>query len=159
MAKPSVKLIEALRKTALNLRKGAPYQWGHMGSCNCGNLAQEITRLSKAEIHERAMTRKGDWNDQCDAFCPASGLPMDDLICELLDAGLTLDDLKNLEDLSDKNILKVLPSTRKQLFKNKRDDVVLYLDVWAKLLEKELVGQIDLDDLVAENEEIVMGLK
>ena len=40
MAKATPVLIEALRKTAKKLEKGARYQWGHMGCCNCGNLAQ-----------------------------------------------------------------------------------------------------------------------
>lgn len=152
MAKPSVKLIEAIRRTAQNLKNGAPYQWGHMGCCNCGNLAQEITKLSRAEIHERAMKRKGDWNDQCDNFCPTSGIAMDDLISELLNAGLDIDDLKNLEDLSDKNILKTLPTGRRNLIKNKRDDVVIYLNAWAKILEKTLIDEIDLYSLLPENE-------
>ena len=50
MAKATPILIEAIRNTAKKLETGAPYQWGHMGSCNCGNLAQEITDLSEKEI-------------------------------------------------------------------------------------------------------------
>ncbi|WP_243635867.1 hypothetical protein [Hymenobacter edaphi] len=48
MASCSLSVIEALRTTAQRLSTQAPYQWGHMGSCNCGHLAQTITRLSKA---------------------------------------------------------------------------------------------------------------
>lgn len=51
MARPNPDLIAAIEKTILKLSKGAPYQWVHMGACNCGNLAQELTKLSKAEIH------------------------------------------------------------------------------------------------------------
>ena len=54
MAKASIKIIQALGKTISNLNDGASYQWGHMGSCNCGNLAQVITNLDKAEIHKSA---------------------------------------------------------------------------------------------------------
>ena len=57
MATANPDLIAAIEKTTLNLSKGSPYQWGHMGSCNCGNLAQELTKLSKAEIHSYAMQR------------------------------------------------------------------------------------------------------
>jgi len=63
MARPTPELIDALRRTARKLENGAPYQWGHMGGCNCGNLAQEITKLSKDQIHAYAMQRYGDWND------------------------------------------------------------------------------------------------
>mgnify|MGYP006965539225 CR=1 FL=1 len=144
MAKPNAELIIALRNTARKLRDGAPYMWGHMGACNCGNLAQELSRLSKQEIHERAMKRMGDWNDQCDDFCPTSGLAMDDLIYTMLNAGLSIEDLKNLEKLSDRKILKRLPQDRKNLMHNKREDVIIYLQTWAGLLEKQLLQKIQL---------------
>lgn len=132
MAKPSIELIEALEKTATKLEKGAKYQWGHMGSCNCGHLAQELTEFSKAEIHRFAMERSGDWNDQILEFCPTSGVPMDLMISGMISYGLSLDDLKHLETLSDKEILKRIPSERRnQMNKNNKMDVVLYLKTWA----------------------------
>lgn len=146
MAKPNVYLIESLRKTAKKMSEGAPYQWGHMGSCNCGNLAQEITRLSKAEIHAYALqTRFGDWSEQTAEFCPTSKLPMDLVISEMMEAGLTNTDLKNLEKLSDKKVLKRLPLEDRYLKHNKRDDVVKYILTWADLLEEELLAKIDLE--------------
>ena len=45
MAKPSLELIDALRKTANRLKTGAYYAWGNHGGCNCGNLLQVITNL------------------------------------------------------------------------------------------------------------------
>ena len=105
MAKATLELIAALRRTANRIEKGAPYQWGHMGSCNCGNLAQELTQFSKAEIHAFAMEGRGDWNEQVAEFCPTSGLPMDMLIAEMLNKGLTTTDLQHLERLSDKKVL------------------------------------------------------
>ena len=95
MAKATLDLIAALRRTANRIEKGSPYQWGHMGSCNCGNLAQELTTFTKAEIHEFAMMGRGDWNEQVEEFCPTSGLPMDLLIADMLNKGLTTSDLQN----------------------------------------------------------------
>lgn len=150
MAQPSTFLTEALRRTADNLMQGAPYQWGHMGSCNCGNLAQEITQLSKAEIHEYAMqTRFGDWSEQTSEFCPTSNMPMDLVISEMLKVGLTRTDLKHLEKLSDKQVLKRLPATDRYLTHNKRDDVVKYLRAWADLLEEALLEEINIENIVA----------
>ena len=150
MAQPSTFLTEALRRTADKLMKGSPYQWGHMGSCNCGNLAQEITQLSKAEIHEYAMqTRFGDWSEQTSEFCPTSNLPMDLVISEMLKAGLTRTDLKHLEKLSDKQVLKRLPTADRYLTHNKRDDVVKYLRAWADLLEEALLEDISIENVVA----------
>lgn len=137
MTKANPELIAALRRTAINLQKNSPYQWGHMGSCNCGHLAQEITSLSKKEIHARALrSRSGDWNEQLIDYCPTSGLPLDEVISEMLAAGLDREDLKQLERLSNPAILNLIPG-KPNLQHNKREDVVAYLTAWAKLLEEE----------------------
>ncbi len=137
MAKATPLLIEAIRNTARSLETSEKYQWGHMGSCNCGHLAQELTRLNASEIHQRAMQKYGDWNEQLNDYCPTSGLLMDDLITEMLHAGFDTDDLKHLERLSDPKILQRLPIKERDLKKNRRDDVVKYLDIWALLLTEE----------------------
>ncbi|GJM28201.1 MAG: hypothetical protein DHS20C17_08360 [Cyclobacteriaceae bacterium] len=142
MAHPSLKLIRAIRNTSGKLIFNAPYQWGHMGSCNCGHLAQEITRVSKADIHSFAMHSEGSWTDQSRNYCPTSGLPMDLLISSMLDFGLQLEDLGHLEKLSDPEILKFL-GVRKLRYNN-REDVILYLESWADLLEKKLLSEISL---------------
>jgi hypothetical protein len=148
MATPNLELIAALRRTAKRLEQGAPYQWGHMGSCNCGNLAQEISQLTKAEIHEYAMrNRQGDWSEQTDAYCPISNQPMDLLITKMTEMGLTLSDLKNLEKLSDRSILTRLPSEFRYLQHNRRDHVVMYIRAWADILEEQLLATIHLVDL------------
>jgi hypothetical protein len=144
MAKASFHLINALRKAADKISKGAAYQWGHMGSCNCGHLVQEITTMNKAQIHAIAMEKYGDWTEQVADFCPQSKLPMDVLISELLDAGLSLEDLKNLEKLSDKAVLHSLKGSQKYLRHNVRADVVLYMRTWAGLLEEQLLSEIAL---------------
>ncbi len=147
MARASLELVKALRNTAGLLNKSNNYQWGHMGSCNCGHLAQEITKLNKSEIHSRAMQKYGDWNDQLNDYCPTSGLLMDHLITELLNAGLDLDDLKHLEKLSDTQVLRSLKEDSRYLQHNKKDDVVKYLEAWADLLERELLAKVQLPDL------------
>ncbi len=147
MATPNPKLIQALRTTARKLENGGNYQWGHMGSCNCGNLAQELTKLSKAEIHAYAMQRSGDWYEQTLEFCPSSGYPMDLLIEKLLEEGLKLEDLRNLERLSDQEVLRNLPQNLKYLNQNCREDVVLYMKTWADMLENKAIDAIELEDL------------
>lgn len=144
MARPTPELIEALRRTARNLRNGAPYQWGHMGGCNCGNLAQELTKLSKDQIHRYAMQRYGDWNEQVDDYCSTSNLPLDLVINEMLSAGLMLEDLKHLERLDDRKVLARFPVEKRHLKHNVRDDVVAYMNEWANLLEEQLLEKITL---------------
>ena len=142
MAKASLEVIDALRNTAKRLEQSNQYQWGHMGLCNCGFLAQEVTKLTKAEIHTRAMQSSGDWNEQLNDYCPTSGLPMDNLISELLALGFDADDLKHLERLSDGRVLQQLPLEKRNLHHNSKKDTVTYMRTWAGLLEEELLGEI-----------------
>ena len=150
MAQPTLPVILALRDTAQRLISQAPYQWGHMGSCNCGHLAQTVTRLTKAEIHERAMQRYGDWERQLIDYCPTSGLPIDQTIDEMLALGFTRPDLTHLERISDPTIRAAIPFERRDALRhNQRDDVVLYLRTWADLLERDLLAGITLPDFAA----------
>ena len=150
MAQSTLPVIQALRDTAQRLATQAPYQWGHMGSCNCGHLAQTITQLTKAEIHTRAMQRYGDWERQIIDYCPTSGLPIDQTIDEMLALGFTRTDLTHLERLSDARIRRELPFERRNALRhNQRDDVVLYLRAWADLLEQDLLAGISLPNFDA----------
>lgn len=145
MAQPTLPVIQALRDTAQRLATQAPYQWGHMGSCNCGHLAQTVTSLTKAEIHTRAMQRYGDWERQIIDYCPTSGLPIDQTIDEMLTLGFSRRDLTHLERISDPTIRAAIPFERRDALRhNQRDDVVLYLRTWADLLERDLLAGISL---------------
>jgi hypothetical protein len=146
MAKVTIEIIQALRKTASALEKSNSYQWGHMGSCNCGFLAQEITCLRKEEIHTRALQRYGDWTEQLNDYCPTSGLPFDDVISELIAFGFDADDLKHLERLSNSAILRTLPLKDRNLQQNTKADVIKYLLAWSEMLENELIKAIKLPD-------------
>lgn len=138
MAVASPELINVLRATAQRLQQSNNYQWGHMGACNCGHLAQEITHLSKAEIHEIALGGHGDWSTQIREYCPDSGMPMHWIIGQLLALGLSTRDIENLEYLADDKVLKHMPADQRHPQRNKRDDVVIYLQVWADQLAAEL---------------------
>ena len=83
------------------------------------------------------MEKHGDWSEQLNDYCPTSGMLMDDLISDMLSAGLDTTDLKNLERLSDPNVLRRMPNGRKYPKHNRREDVVLYIRCWASLLEDE----------------------
>lgn len=147
MAKASPSVISIIRKTAKALKNSHTYQWGHMGSCNCGFLAQQITQYTSADIHQRAMQKYGNWNDQLNDYCPTSGLLMDDLITSMLEFGFDSDDLKHLEKLSDTKILHTLPLTERYLTHNIKADVIKYLNAWAGLLENQLTDKIQLTNL------------
>jgi hypothetical protein len=145
MAKASIEILEALRNSARKIKDSLAYEWGHMGACNCGFLAQEVTKLTKAEIHRRALERHGDWTEHLNDYCPINGLPFDDVISELLAFGFDSDDLKHLEKLSDPTILRTIPFEARNLQHNNKHDVVTYLTAWIKLLEGELIDTIKIE--------------
>lgn len=146
MARISLNLISAVRAAAKKLEESTNYEWGHMGACNCGFLAQQVTKLTKAEIHRRAMMSSGDWSEQLNDYCPTSGLPMDDLISDLLAFGFDADELKHLERLSDKEVLEKLPLSERYLKHNVKADAVKYMRTWANLLEEKLLQNIKLPE-------------
>lgn len=156
MAKADLPIIEALRNTASLLEKSRDYQWGHMGACNCGFLAQEISHLKKAEIHRRAMQRYGDWNEQLNDYCPTSGLLMDDLITTLITFGFTTEDLKNLEKLADGAVLRRLSPEERYLRHNVKADVVTYLRTWAAMLEEQMLKEVSITDLEKKTAAVLM---
>lgn len=129
-------LIQALRMTALRLDSGVQFRWTHMGACICGNLAQTVTRLSAADIHRAALQKAGDWGEQAYDFCPTSGLPIDHIMGTLMDLGLGPADIRHLERLSDPQVLRRLPLEQQMLNRLERNDVILYLNTWADLLEE-----------------------
>lgn len=131
----SFELVIALRSTARRLAAGSSYQWGHLGQCNCGHLVQTVCRIAPAQIHRLALEREGDWEALANAYCPTSGLAIDQVIEELLNMGLTRDDIGHLEKLDDPAVLNALPGGHRWLRRNAREDVVLYMQTWAALLE------------------------
>ena len=144
MAKHTLSVIQLLRNTVKELEICADYQWGHMGSCNCGFLARNITSLPKSKIHSFAMQRPGDWSEQLNDYCPDSGLPMDNIISEMIAFGFDTEDLGHLERLSDRTILHSLPKEKQHLIRHSKTDVIVYLKAWATLLESRLIEEIKL---------------
>lgn len=114
--------------------------------CNCGFLAQEVTKLNKEEIHRRAMMRHGDWTEQLNDYCPTSGLPMDETISELIAFGFDSGDLKHLEHLSDQTVLLTIPFVERNLHFNVKEDVVKYMKVWANVLEDALIKTVTIPE-------------
>jgi hypothetical protein len=146
MAKPSFALIQALRDTAERLRNGAPYAWGHHGSCNCGNLLQVVSDLDEQEIFQFAQQGAGEWTELATAWCPTGAAPVDMMLEKLMDLGLTPTDVHHLEYLSDKKVLAYLSGGFRWLRRNVREDAVNYFEAYADMLESRLLDGV----LVAE---------
>ena len=108
-----------------------------MGRCSCGFLVTTLTEHSPKEVHEAAMIREGDWSGQANMYCKDSGFAIDQIINQLLDFGLNVHDIHDLEWLSNPIVLEKVD---RPLARNEKDDVSDYLMAWAELLEKDLCG-------------------
>jgi hypothetical protein len=144
MAHPTTKLVQVLREAAQNLRSGAPYAWGHHGSCNCGHLLQVVTCLSKSEILEYVQSTQGEWTEIAEEYCAVSDAPVYLLISRLEKLGLTPTDIHNLEYLEDRQVLQNLPGGFRWLKRNVREDVIVYFETMASMLEEQLEKRIKL---------------
>lgn len=140
MAKSNPELIEALRTTAQRLANGAHYEWGHMGRCNCGHLVQTVTNLSDRAIVAAADHRLDEWSEHAKDYCAGTGHSVDTLFLTLQEMGFAYQDVVHLENLSDQRVLERLGETPRYLRRNCVDDVMLYMNTLATMLEEELVS-------------------
>lgn len=164
MARASLRLVTVLRQTARRLAEPATiYRWSDYALCNCGHLAQTVTGLLPAEIRQRAFARQGDWATQALVYrldrpdygdrpaldegawepenvgtCPATGLSLDDVLSDLLALGLDQDDIAHLERLDDPRVRRELGQHLVDYPHYVRQNVVDYLEAWARLLERDL---------------------
>lgn len=149
MAYPNLTLISALRNAAQQLRGGAPYAWGDHGSCNCGHLLQVVTHLSREEILRHARTGIGEWTEIAEDYCGVTEAPVSLLLSKLEAIGLTPTDIHCLEYLQDRAVLERLPGGFRWLQKNVREDVILYFETFATLLEEALLPRISIEPALA----------
>jgi hypothetical protein len=152
MAHPNIELISALRETAKRLRnEKQKYAWGNHGSCNCGNLLQVVTKLDEKEIIQYARTGVGEWTELAEDYCGVTDAPVSLLISKLQEIGLTPSDIHNIEYLEDKEVLQALPGGFRWLSRNQREDVIVYMETMAQLLEDKLARTVNLrlDEILA----------
>ena len=100
-------LADALRATAAVVMT-PEYDWGDAQRCNCGLLARELTGMTGQQLREfrRKHDWTGCWGDRVrSGTCPQTGEPLNAVMAKLFQAGLTSDDIINLEVLADRRIL------------------------------------------------------
>ena len=158
MAKPSIELIGALRETARRLRDGAHYSWGHHGACNCGNLLQVITSMTEGEILRYAQMGTGEWTELSEEYCTDTNAPLNTIFSQLEQAGLTPVDVHHIEYLTDRAVLRELPGGFRWLKRNVKEDVILYFETFANLLEEQLIASVDIKivNLIAKKPQFIL---
>ncbi|MDX1937144.1 MAG: hypothetical protein SFU21_08500 [Flavihumibacter sp.] len=142
MAKASLELVNALRITAQRLQNGADYYWGHHGSCNCGNLLQVVAGIDKDEVLRYAHSAAGEWTEIAEEYCHVTNAPVSYVLSKLQEIGLTPTDIHNIEYLEDRKVLQALPGGFRWLKRNVREDVIVYFNAFAQLLEDELAQSV-----------------
>jgi hypothetical protein len=88
----------------------------------------------------------GEWTELAEEACTVSGAPVNLLINKLGKLGLTPVDIHNIEYLDDREILNHLPGGFRWLKRNDREDVIVYFETMAGLLEHKL--NRDSNDLI-----------
>jgi len=65
-----------------------------------------------------------------------------------MEAGLTPSDIHNLEYLDNREVLEQLPGGFRWLRKNEREDVIVYFETYAEMLEHSLLTSIDIREVL-----------
>ena len=88
---------------------------------------------------ECAQTAHGEWTEIAEEYCGITNVPAYLLVSKLEKLGLTPSDIHNLEYLEDRIVLENLSGGFRWLKKNIKEDVVIYFETMAEMLEKELL--------------------
>jgi hypothetical protein len=96
---------------------------------------QVVGNMSKEEILRYAHTGPGEWTELAEESCSVTQAPFQLLIRKLEEIGLTPSDIHNLEYLEDRDVLEHLPGGFRWLSRNQREDVILYFETFAAVLE------------------------
>jgi hypothetical protein len=143
-------LINALRAAADKAeREPRCYLWMSVTQCNCGLVAQEILG-GRTPVHHalHSTTKMGGWEGvgREIAVCTSSGLPLNDLISKLVDAGFEADDFGHLEDLSREQIRERAGLPEDGIINDREDRTafIRYARAWADILEEKTLVDLAL---------------
>jgi alpha-amylase/alpha-mannosidase (GH57 family) len=134
--------IDALKKTLHVLENDlVRYSWSGSESCNCGVLAQCVTNRTENTLnHLVSAPRVGFSTDNLGPWakwanhCQITGIPFNDVMKTLADCGFTWNEIKHLENLSDKSIVDFPVHVR-----SNKEFVIRYFKAWIQKLENEQV--------------------
>ena len=166
-------LQQALRETATQITsEDSRYNWEHVCSCNCGSLVCNLLDIDPRKllfafngIAQEFVKR----NSACPTYtqlalhraetCHVTKLPLDDLFRMLYDAGLSYDDIHELEFLCNPEVLKRLgyedvpPQKNGGKYHRQAANTAAYMNEWADMLDEK---QAAVEALLAEPAEEVV---
>lgn len=146
-------VADALETNSIN------FQWRKNSACCCGVVAQAVLEITRPHLIEliddikaRFEPENNTWKSLALACCPVTGEPLHTIFKQLMEAGLTRQDIICLETLSDPKVLALMPARYKTVGllwwkktvkverpydKNHRLDVAKYIRALADLKERE----------------------
>lgn len=130
-------LINALTKSVEFLeRLDYWYAWTDSASCNCGILAQQIMNCNGSELRKDIDTSHGLWSDGARYFeqCRKTGVPINIIFQKFYEIGLTSKDIIQLENLSNKKIIRKA-KLENNLKIGDKDNLIKYMKAWIELLQ------------------------
>lgn len=174
-------LINALNKVVDALKTDSVlYKWTQPSSCNCGLVVQALLGKNEHEIWsefiplQKALKGKNieqcSWKNAVHHFCSVSGKPLFEIFETLEKLGLAPKDMVHLEYLENPVILKNSKIATERVFFNlidtkeyptkyweKKENVVLYLESWVDILEKESLEEFS-GDLLEEAKRLLASV-
>jgi hypothetical protein len=103
------KLITTLRQAAKALEDGTfDYNWTKMQACNCGVVAACVLGVSRDGLRDmlKELPSGYTWTKFVGHSCPVTGIPEDKVLSTLIKAGLTPNDIVELEGLENIDVVK-----------------------------------------------------
>lgn len=140
-------LADALRDAANRIaNRPATYYWCSVLTCNCGILAQSICGVTATQLHALMFREwpehcgRGIWSDRSDA-CSNTDQPLPRVMIRLREAGLTWQDIAQLEALANDRIRSAagLPANtpaHHHDFANPTS-VIAYMWAWADMIDEQ----------------------
>lgn len=160
-------LAEALRVTAKRIEdRPDDYSWGRCDSCNCGQLFQTITGMGEGQLSRfRYDSVEGArvWSKLAEysyAVCPVVNLPINSVIRVLREFGMTMLQVRELENLSNAKIRAMaglsgssqlvcgLTKAPYMIFLDSGDtvSVIAYMRAWATMLDEQVSESLNVSE-------------
>lgn len=151
-------LLPTLKTVISSLEKDiVSYSWIHQNRCNCGVIVQALLNVDKdhcGKILTLAQTQSGwkrseeetggpTWRVIAQNSCSVTGIPLKEVFIVLENKGLKIEDIVHLEYLNNPAILQLSKIDATEHYYTKRENLILYLKAWVKILE----GRYDSNDL------------
>lgn len=145
--------IEALEKTIFNLENDlTEYNWTESDHCNCGVVAKTLLNgelPNNCGFFQSSLRAENVAGFSQYAYCMTSDMPLPRVFHLLKEAGFVWDELKELEDLSNKQICERggiwfpvdFNGRTINRYRESKEYLLSYLRAWVEILKEQIPVQ------------------